>query len=229
MATLPRKAEPDARTTGLLYLGLALAGAAGFLVTRPMLYAAGDPAATLANLTDHLALARLGIVFELLVVLTQALAAVWFYKLFRATDPLNAAGIAAFGLVNAVAILASAALLGAAPDVALEPFGDAASSVQLMYLVSGHLWTVGGIFFGLWLIPMGRCVLRDGPRVLGWLLIAGGAGYVLSSFAAYLAPAVGDILAVPASIGEFWMIGWLLLRGFRGAPVVHPKLVSSSA
>jgi hypothetical protein len=30
------------------------------------------------------------------------------------------------------------------------------------YLVSGNLWGVGALFFGLWLIPMGSCVLRSG-------------------------------------------------------------------
>jgi hypothetical protein len=209
-----------ARMTGLLYLGLAIAGAVGFLLIRTQLFAAHDPSATLANLVEHESLARVGVAFELLVVVTQALAAVWFYRLFRTADPLAASGIAAFGLVNAVAILTSAALLGTAVEVALDPIGDAAATVQLLYLVSGSLWGVGGLFFGLWLIPMGWCVLRSGwmPRVLGWILVAGGIGYVLSAFARYLvpdAPAIADALAYPATVGELWMIGYLLVRGVR--------------
>src|SRR5689334_568342 len=101
-----------ARTTGLLYLGLAIAGGLGFLLIRPMLFAADDPGQTLANLVAHESLARAGVAFELLVVLTQALAAGWFYRLFRNADPLAAGGIFAFGLVNAVAVLVSAAMLG---------------------------------------------------------------------------------------------------------------------
>ncbi|WP_433380655.1 DUF4386 domain-containing protein [Actinoplanes sp. CA-142083] len=217
MATLHSKTT--ARATGLLYLALAVAGAAGFLTIRPILFEAGDPAATLAHLTDHLALARTGVVLELLVVLTQALAAAGFYRLYRESHPVNAAGIAAFGLVNSVAILVSAAMLGAAVEIADQPFGDAAGNVQLLYLVSGHLWTVGGIFFGLWLIPMGFCV----SGALRWLLVVGGAGYVLSSFASYVLPAAADVLVVPATIGELWMIGYLLVR----APAVHLDLVAS--
>ncbi|MEU8611369.1 DUF4386 domain-containing protein [Actinoplanes sp. NPDC048791] len=211
-----------ARTTGVFYLGLAVAGGLGFLLIRPRLFAAGDAAATLAHLIEHDGLVRAGIALELLVVLTQALTAVWFYRLFRKVDSIAAGSIAAFGLVNAVAILTSAALLATAADVARDPVGDAAAGVQLMYLVSGHLWTVGGLFFGLWLIPMGWCVLRSGsmPRALGWILLGGGLGYVLSPFVAYLVPAAGgvaDVLALPASVGEFWMIGYLLVRG---APAV---------
>jgi hypothetical protein len=217
MATLQRKA----RITGLLYLGLALAGAAGFLTVRPMLFVSGDPAATLTNMAGHESLARAAVVLELLVVLTQALAAVWFHRLFASSDGL---AIVAFGLVNAVTILVSAALLGAALDD--NP------NAYLFYLVSGHLWTVGGLFFGLWLIPMGRAVLATGrmPRPLGWLLILGGVGYVLSAFATYLAPdVVATVLVVPASAGEFWMIGYLLIRGVRTPPSrdVHPGLVGS--
>ena len=128
-----------ARTTGLFYLGLAISGALGFVVIRSRLFAPDDPAATLAHLVDNQSLARAGVALELLIVLTQALAAIWFYRLFRTADPLAASGIAAFGLVNAVTVLVSAALLATAVEVALDPIGDAATTVQLLYLVSGNL------------------------------------------------------------------------------------------
>jgi hypothetical protein len=209
-----------ARTTGLFYLGLAIAGLLGFLLTRPYLFAADDPAETLANLVEHESLARAGVALELLVVVTQALAAAWFYRLFRTVDAFAAAGIAAFGLVNAVLILVSAAMLATAVQVAVDPIGDPAATVQLLYLISGNLWGVGAIFFGLWLVPMGWCVLRSAwmPRPLGWFLVVGGGGYVLSAFVAYLVPdtaAVAYALTVPASIGEFWMVGYLLILGVR--------------
>lgn len=209
-----------ARVTGLLYLGLAITGLLGFLTIRPMLFVADDATATLANLVTHESLARAGIALELLIVLTQALAAVWFFRLFRAADPVNAGSIAAFGLVNAVVILVSAALIGTALEVALNGTADAATTAQLMYVISGNLWLVGALFFGLWLIPMGVCVLRSGwmPRALGWVLIAGGIGYLLSAFVGYLVPgagAVADALVFPSAIGEFWMIGYLLVLGVR--------------
>lgn len=216
-----------ARTTGLFYLSLAIAGALGFLTVRPRLFAAGDAEATLGHLVGNESLARIGIALELLVVLTQTFTAVWFYRLFRAVDAVAAGTIAAFGMVNAIAILGSAALLATATEVATAPFGDAASTVQVLYLVSGNLWIVGGLFFGLWLVPMGWCVLRSGwlPRVLGWLLVAGGVGYVLNAFVSYLASGarmVADLLVVPATVGEFWILGYLIVRGLRNRAPAEP-------
>jgi hypothetical protein len=108
-------------------------------------------------------------------------------------------------------------------DAALGAAGGNGGNAQLMYALSGHLWGAGNLFFGLWLIPMGRCVLQSGtmPRLLGHLLIVGGVGYVLSGFLTYLAPGlpiVTAVLVVPATIGEFWMIGYLLVRGSRLSP-----------
>jgi hypothetical protein len=76
------------------------------------------------------------------------------------------------------------------------------------------------VFFGLWLIPMGLCVLRSGtmPRSLGWLLVVGGVLYVAAAFPAYVAPSVTWaplVLSLPATIAEFWMIVYLLLFGIR--------------
>lgn len=210
-----------ARITGLLYLGLAVTGTLGFLMVRGRIFVADDPAATMANLTSHISLARIGVALELAIVMTQALAAVWFYRLFRSVDSFAAGTLAAFGLINAVVILGSAALLATALDVAGKAsLTEAIPTVQLLYVASGNLWGVGAIFFGLWLIPMGSLVLRSGwmPRALGWVLIAGGVGYVLSAFVAQLYPAAGSVanlMTVPATVGELWIVGYLILFGVR--------------
>lgn len=220
-ATSPRLVVRDARTAGALYMGLALSGALGFLVVRPRLFEAGDALATQSNVLAHESLAQLGLLLELALVLTQALAALWFYRLFRPADSFAAGAIAVFGMANALAILGSAAALGAALEAAEGAAGDGAT--WLMYVLSENFWAAGNLFFGLWLIPMGVAVLRSGwaPRPLGLLLVVGGPGYVLSAFVAPLlsgsAETMVAVLALPATAGEFWMIGWLLLTR-RSAP-----------
>lgn len=223
--------KKTARVTGLLYLALGVAGMLGFLVIRPQIFADGDAAATLANLTGNEGLARLGIVAEMGVVAAQALAAVWFYKLFRSINHVAAWALAIFGILNAAAIMASAAFLGTALAVAGDPGlavgGDPAGTVQLMYELSTNSWGVGALFFGLWLIPMGYVAATSGrmPVWLGRILIVGGVGYVLSAFAKYGIAGIDswlvDSLAVPATIGEFWMIGYLLTVGIRPPQVIE--------
>ena len=222
-----------ARTAGIWYLALAIAGGLGFLLVRPMIYVAGDPAATLANLVQRPGLARMGLGLELALVVTQAVAAVWFYKLFRSANSTAAWALAVFGMVNAVAIMASAGFMATAltvsSDFGLAPGGDAAATVQLLYQLSSNSWEVGSLFFGLWLIPMGHVATGSGlmPKWLGRILIIGGVGYVLDTFVQYGfadAPSwLGDALPLPASLGEFWMIFYLLFKGVRSPDQPSPR------
>jgi hypothetical protein len=212
-----------ARGTGAAYLGLAATGLAGHLVLTAQLAVPGDPAATLAHLQESPALAQLALVMELLVVITQALAAWGFFALFRRDRLVAAFGVAAFGLANALAILGSVGFLSTAlsvsTDPALAPGGDAAATVGLLYALSAAAWQAGAVFFGLWLVPMGIFAVSTHrmPRVLGWALIVGGVGYVLSALLA-IVPALapfGEALAYLATVGEFWIIGYLLSVGIR--------------
>lgn len=105
----PTLARGTARTTGLLYLALAITGMLGYLLVRTNLLVPDDPAATMANLLDR----------ELAITPLAASAA------------------------------------------------DAAGQVQLPYLIMA--------------------------------------------------------LTMPASIGEFWMVGYLLWRGLRRPAVPSPN------
>ena len=79
---------------------------------------------------------------------------------------------------------------------------------------------------------MGWCVLRSGwlPRLLGWVLVAGGVGYVLMTFVAYLAPgagAAGDLLVIPATVGEVWILGYLIIFGVRKQKEVDAEVTKA--
>lgn len=223
-----------ARTTGALYLALAVTGMLGFLVVRPMLYV-DDPAQTVANLAERTALAHASVGLEMAIVLSQALVAVWFYRLFRPLSPVAAFATATFGLLNAAAIMCSgmamATAVAVAADPGLAPGADAVGTVALLGTVSDSAWGMGNLFFGLWLVPMGWVALITGrfPRPLGWVLMAGGVGYVASGLAAYaLADAPGwltSALVVPANVGEFWLLGYLLVVGIRRAD--HPRALAT--
>lgn len=220
-----------ARVTGLVYLLLAISGMLAFLLIRNQLYVPGDAAVTTANLVEHEGLARLGVAAELTLVLSQAIAALWFFRLFRSVNSFAAGSLAAFGLVNSVVLLVATMFSATALHVALDTSPPAGTAL-LLYDLNGAAWSVGALFFGLWLIPMGWLAWRSGymPRLLGWILIGGGIGYVLSAFAFYLAPdasVIAEALTVPASIGEFWMIGYLLVRGVRNEALVAERAATA--
>ncbi|MBX9471594.1 DUF4386 domain-containing protein [Microcella sp.] len=217
-----------ARLTGAFYLGLALTGMLGFLLIRPQVFVTGDSAAVLEALAGNLPLARVGLLLELGIVVTQVLTALWFFKLFRGVNAFAAGALATLGLMNAVAILGSAASLSTAIQLAESGTGDAAVQVSLLIVLSEGFWAAGVVFFGAWLIPMGLLVLQSGFawRWIGWVLIVGGIGYIASIVLVTLAPestTVADLLVIPATVGEFSIMLSLLIRGVPALAAARPR------
>lgn len=213
-----------ARITGVWYLMLAITGMVGFLLLHPKVYVADDAAKTLANLTEHETLARLRLVLEFLIVVSQALAAVWFYKLFKDIRHVAAWSLAAWGMMNSAAIMISAMAMGGAIEVAnnSQILNEKVTMIHIFSQFIRNAWGVGSLFFGLWLIPMGYTVVSSKrmPVWLGRVLILGGFGYLANAFVQYMGisgPWV-DVLAIPATVGEFWMIAYLLIFGIRPGP-----------
>lgn len=220
---LQKELVGTARTTGVWYLMLAITGMVGFLVLHPRIYVAGDPSKTLANLAAHETVARMRLLFEFLIVVSQALAAVWFYKLFKDIRHVAAWALAAWGMINAAAIMISAMAMAGALDVAGSTLvqTEKVMMIRLFDQFIKNAWGVGSLFFGLWLIPMGYIVVSSQrmPPWLGRVLILGGAGYIVSTFIQYMGvrDAWVDMLVIPATVGEFWMVAYLLIFGIRPA------------
>lgn len=222
-----------ARLAGTFYLSLAITGMLGFLLVRPHVFVSGESAAVLDALASNLPLARLGLLLELGIVVTQVLTALWFFKLFRSVNAFAAGSLATFGLMNAVAILGSAASLSTAIQIAESASADAAVQASLLILLSEGFWAAGVVFFGSWLIPMGMLVLQSGFawRWIGWVLIVGGVGYIASIVLDTLMPAAADVvslLTIPATIGEFSILLYLLIRGVHSRALVTESRVPST-
>ena len=215
-----------ARVTGVWYLLLAVAGILGFMIFHPQVYVLNDPAKTLANLSDHESLARIRLVLELTIVFTQALTAVWFCRLFKNIKEWAAWAIGIWGMVNSVVIMISAISMATSLGIA----GNSVLSlehkiilIELLQQLITNAWGVGGLFFGLWLIPMGYIVVSSHrmPVWLGRILIISGFGYILTTYLNYMGfnnPGI-QVLVIPATVGEFWMIGYLLIYGIRKSNV----------
>lgn len=179
-------------------------------------------AQNLNNLTAHPSQAHWRLALELGIVASQALAAVWFYKLFKDINHWAAFATAGWGLLNAAAILVSGIALGTAIEMAAYAGASASEKmllIEMLTQMASKAWSLGGLFFGLWLMPMGYAVIQSGrmPLWLGRMLLGGGVGYILSTFLGSLgiSHALVEALTIPATIGEFWMIGYLFAYGLR--------------
>jgi len=209
-----------ARTAGIWYLILAISGVLGFMIFHPQVFDS-DPRKTLTNLTDLESLARTRVLFEFAIIVSQALTAVWFYKLFRNINEWAAWTVGIWGMVNSVAIMVSAISMGSAIEIASssQNIEDKVLLIELLTSIVTNAWGVGAIFFGLWLIPLGYIITstKRMPLWLGRTLIVGGIGYLASTALNYIeieSPLL-RFLTVPATVGEFWMIGYLLIFGIR--------------
>lgn len=210
-----------ARKAGIWYLVLAISGVMGFLVLHPKVFVSGDLSQTVSNLSEQETVARWRLLTEFVIVVSQALAAVYFFKLFKDINHFASWTLASWGTMNAGVIMISAIAMGGAIDIANTslPVSDKLIMIQIFHQVIRNAWGVGSLFFGLWLIPMGYIIVSSQrmPIWLGRVLILGGVGYIASAFLSYAGIKYSwiDFLTIPATIGEFWIIGYMLVFGIR--------------
>src|SRR5690606_23713731 len=74
---------------------------------------------------------------------------------------------------------------------------------------------IAGIFFGLWLLPMGYLVFKSTyiPKLIGILLIITSFGYLIDFATFFLYPNFPIIVSEYTWLGEVFMVLWLLIKG----------------
>jgi hypothetical protein len=161
---------------------------------------------------------RFGVVALVLTALLDIVVgwALWefFAPVRRTVAAISGALRAVYGLVflGAIAQLAAALdVLTSATAFTSQVQVEALHRIETFHLV----WEAGLILFGLHLVLLGylACRAAYAPRLLGWLLVIAGVGYVVDSVVALLAPGTVPELAVFTFVGEIWLFIWLLTRG----------------
>ncbi len=216
-----------ARVAGFVYLTVAItAGVAGF--ARSSIVAAGDAAATAANIRASETLFRVGIVADLLQTTFFLLTAIALYALLNHAHRLAAIAMVAFVAVSVGMQALSLVLQVAALSITTDPsvaaaLGTAGSdTLALLFADLQHDgFVLSQMYFALWLLPLGYLVVRSGyfPKVLGYLLALACVGYLVDMLAYFLAPEIQPtvlpVSAILGVLGEVTFIGWLLLKGVR--------------
>jgi hypothetical protein len=222
-----------ARTAGILYLLVGICGgfAEGFV--EPRMYVAGNATATAHHVVAHSGLVRTAVVADLLDGTLFVFLALTLYLLFKHVHKSMAGALLvvvalAAGLTCISAVFEFEGLRVATGAVGTAPFGSEGSNALVLLLLDTQHYglLIAQIFFGLWLVPLGFLAHRSGwfPRSLGVLLVVAGGCYLVDLLAAFLAPALGQdihaFIVLPCAVAETWMVGCLLLVGFRGATKV---------
>ena len=217
-----------ARIAGLLYLIVGIFGGFAVGYVTPKVYVAGDAATTAANVLANSGLVRFGVIADLLQATVFVFLAMTLYVLLKDVNK-NAARAMVILVAIATTIMCLnevfqfAALRVAADGSYVAAFGAAGSNALVLLLLDMHHYgfLIAQIFFGLWLVPLGYLAYKSGmfPKALGVVLIVGGVSYLVDMLAAFLVPDVGKqihgFLAIPPTIAEIWMLGYLLVKGVK--------------
>lgn len=217
-----------ARIAGLLYLVVAIFGGFAFGYVLTKVYVPGDATTTAANVLANAGLVRSGVVADLFQATVFVFLAMVLYRLL---NHVNKSAASAMVVLVAIAttimclndVFQFAAVLVATNGSYVNALGAAGSNaIVLLLLDMQHYgFLIAQIFFGLWLVPLGYLAFKSGmfPKALGVVLIVGGASYLVDMLVAFLSPDLSAIihgfLAVPPTIAEVWMLGYLLVKGVR--------------
>lgn len=224
----------QARIAGLWYLGMALIAPIGLMIVPNKLFVFGDATATAEHLRASAQLFRFGMASDLVHQAMEVWLVLALYQLFKGVDRHQARLLAIFGLlpipivflntlhdVAALQLAQGADFLGAFDRAQLD------SLAYFFVRMHGRGVNIASIYWGLWLLPFAALVLRSGfiPKVFGWLLIAGGLGYLLAAIHRLVLPQWPDWLGTAETLlqmGEVPIILWLAIAGANGPKANEP-------
>ena len=232
------------RFTGLIYLLVSIPAVFALLYVPSKLIVRADAAATAANIAAHETLFRLGIGAEIVSQIAFIWVALLLYDLLKQTNRRQAQWM--FGLItiqlpivllnelNAIAALTlirGAAYIG--PNFPTTLGQPQRESLAMFFLyLHNRGFDIAGIFWGLWLFPLGLLVYRSrlfpriAGRILGALLIANCCSYVIDSLTSIVMPQYDHIVSqwtTPFSFGELIFMFWLIIMGTK----LRPQQLSS--
>jgi len=220
------------RTAGLSYLVMGVGTAFGMGYVDPLLRATvqGGAAAVAIRSSEPLFLA--GCASTALGLVAMLFLASALFELFERVDRAQARLLVVFVAIGVgIALLNMCNALLAIRLSHEDGLPAGVDSLQRQALIATLLgaYRYGGavatLFWGLWMLPFGRLLLRSGiaPRALGVLMAVGGVPYLAHGAGLLFFPAWAEVtqrsLAIP-SVAERWAIGWLLARGWR---TVEPR------
>jgi len=209
-----------ARVAGFLYLTMVPLGFFG-MYGHSNLIVPGDAVTTANNIMASVSPFRLSIMSVLIAQIVNILLVLVLYKLLKPVNRNYAALMVIFFLVsvpitmlNELNQFAALRLLSDADYLAAFEIVQLQAQLMLFLDLHEHGINIAGLFWGLWLFPMGYLVIKSGflPRILGVLLIVGCFGYLIDSVTFFFFPSFEPIVLY-TFWGELLLALWLLIKG----------------
>jgi hypothetical protein len=215
-----------ARTGGVLYLIIIVAGIFGELFARGPLIVAGNAAATASHIADSITLWRAGIAGDIVMHMCDIGLMLVFFVLL---SPVNR-NIALFALLsnlvqtsvlvmNKLNLLIPTLLLGDAEYLKALPPQQLQALAYVSLRTHDYGFALGLVFFGMTCVALGYLIIRSGylPKVLGMGMQLAGVCYLINSFVLVLdprlAPRLFPAILLPPFVAELSMALWLLVKG----------------
>ncbi len=206
-----------ARVTALLVL--AIFG----LLYIPFILTAPTDAGTTANyVIASETRFRLGIVSNLIVQVAGVFWVLVLYRLLKSVNKDMSLLMVIFyslsvpiALINELNKLAVLLVLHPADYLTVFTQNQLHALVPLFLNLHDQGNKIAGIFWGLWLFPLGYLIFKSNflPRILGILLILGCFSFLAQSFAGLLLPNFGVNIVALTDWGELFLPLWLLIKG----------------
>ncbi|MCO5189906.1 MAG: DUF4386 domain-containing protein [Anaerolineae bacterium] len=223
-----REMSPSAyaRFAGVLYLLIAVAAIFAHMVIPEQFIVTGDAAATAANIAANEATFRVGTVgSELIILLSEIVLSVVLYYLFKpvskslsllaAVSRLAMTVIHGLNLLNYYFVLQL--LNGGEYLTVFSP--EQVNALVTLFLDAHSIgFTIGIAFLVPHVLILGYLIVQSGyfPKVLGFLFIAAGIGYLFDSMGQLLVSGYTTTPGAIAAVIAFAEIAfpiWLLVKG----------------
>lgn len=206
-----------ARLTGFMYFLLIPFGVLGIMYI-PDLVVEGDLTTTIENIRGNESMFKLSMLAALLTQLIHVVVALMLYRIFTPVNQTVAKLLVLMSMLGVPIALLNEANYGAILLVLAPP--DLPTSLVALFLgIHTYGIMIVGIFWGLWLFPMGYLAYKSNfiPKIIGIALMIGCFGYLADSFIFILMPDFGFQFAQFLFVGELLITFWLLFIGVNEA------------
>ena len=213
--------QKTAIITGFLYFLQIPFGTFGTIYIPKALVVLGDAAATANNILANEFLFRLSIVTAILNALLLVVTALFFYKLLKPVHKnyarlivLFTVIVASISMLNELNNVAVLLLLKSPEYLTLFSAGQLQALISLFLNLHQYGIQIVGIFWGLWLLPMGYLVYKSNyiPKIIGIFLMITCLGYLIDFGTFFLFPNFGVVISEYTWLGEVMMVFWLLFK-----------------